>query len=154
MKSGLKQKQNIICNHRSKCHLHLNAILCDVLYNTTQLVSVQLAARGVSKYLGPQVSYWHPPHEAVRSWLIFTLLPVHGGMLSCFPQIIWYHKDEMTEPMKWFRDLTSEIQYYALLHHNKHACPFVTDKYIYIYIYACIYSRLLFTNRLCISRRN
>ena len=38
----------------------------------------------VSKILGSPVQYWHPPHEAIRSYLVLTLLPVHGTMLSCF----------------------------------------------------------------------
>ena len=43
----------------------------------------QWAARGVSKILVSPVRYWHPPHEAIRSYLVFTLMPEHGVMLSC-----------------------------------------------------------------------
>ena len=44
----------------------------------------QSAARGVSKILGSPVQHWHIPHEAIRSQLVFTLLTLHGGMLSSF----------------------------------------------------------------------
>ena len=43
----------------------------------------QWAARGVSKILGSLVRHWHPPHEAIRSYLVINLLPVQGSRLPC-----------------------------------------------------------------------
>ena len=39
-------------------------------------------------YLKDFLRFWShrsptPPHEAIRSYLVFSLLPVHGSMLSC-----------------------------------------------------------------------
>ena len=45
---------------------------------------------GVSKIPESPVQYWHPPHEAIRSWLVYTLLPVHGYVFSCFLHTKWY----------------------------------------------------------------
>ena len=33
---------------------------------------------------------WHPTHEAIRSRLVFTLLPVHRDMFSCPLHTKWY----------------------------------------------------------------
>ena len=42
----------------------------------------QWVARGVSEIMVFQVQHWHPPHEAICSYLVFTLLPVHGDIFS------------------------------------------------------------------------
>ena len=51
----------------------------------------QWAATGVSKILGSPVRHWHPPHEAILSYLVFTLLPMHGGIVSLSCKINQYY---------------------------------------------------------------
>ena len=36
----------------------------------------------LSQTVEPGIQYWYPTHEEIRPYLIFTPLPVHGGIFS------------------------------------------------------------------------
>ena len=55
----------------------------------------------VSNILGSQVRHWHPPHEAICSYLVFALLPIHGDMSSCLLHTKLYIVYILTLPYVW-----------------------------------------------------
>ena len=82
-------------------------------------LDTEVGGRDACEIIMAAVRYWHPAHEAIRSCLESTLMPVHGDILSCHLHTKYHYSTRLNHGHPCTSKLYLKYNSFTLMVHIK-----------------------------------